>query len=102
MKINGSPIESLRPLPATAPIGDSGDTPATSPTAPVKRREAPPDSVHISDAGRALASDGATKSTDSLSPERVAQLRRNVLDGAYNSTKMADQVARRMLDSNDV
>ncbi|HYD50996.1 MAG TPA: flagellar biosynthesis anti-sigma factor FlgM [Gemmatimonadaceae bacterium] len=60
------------------------------------------DRVEISDAGRALAArDGATESSE-LSPERIAQLRQRVLDGAYNSLEVVDEVARRILARGDL
>lgn len=58
------------------------------------------DAVQISDAGRALAArDGKASS---LTPERTAQIRQRVLDGAYNSLAVIDQVASRILDSGDL
>lgn len=58
------------------------------------------DKVQISDSGRALAArDGAT---GALSAERVAEIRQKVLDGAYNSLQVVDEVAKRLLASNDL
>ncbi len=54
------------------------------------------DSVEISDAGRQLAS------ADSLSTERVADLRSRILSGAYNATEVVDTVARRILQRGDI
>jgi hypothetical protein len=60
------------------------------------------DKVQISNAGRALAArDGAAESS-SLSPERIAELRQRVLDGAYNSLEVVDEVARRILAKGDL
>lgn len=62
------------------------------------------DSVTLSDTGRALA--GATaegaESTAALTPARVADLRKKVLEGAYNQTGVVEQVAKRLLSSGDV
>jgi anti-sigma28 factor (negative regulator of flagellin synthesis) len=62
------------------------------------------DRVQISDAGRALAAQAANGATESegLSPERVDQIRQRILQGAYNSTEVVDQVARRMLERGDI
>lgn len=59
------------------------------------------DSVQISDAGRTLSASGAS-GTGSLSAERVAELRKRVLEGAYNTTHVVDQVAKRILERGDV
>ncbi|MDB4917305.1 MAG: hypothetical protein JWM95_4949 [Gemmatimonadetes bacterium] len=58
------------------------------------------DTVQISDAGRARAAGDRTVS--GLDPERVAQIRKNILDGAYNSLDVVDTVARRILESGDL
>ncbi|HSU96844.1 MAG TPA: hypothetical protein VLI40_06410 [Gemmatimonadaceae bacterium] len=61
------------------------------------------DAVQISDAGFALASDGASAPTaSSLDPARADQIRSKVLSGAYNSLEMADQVARAVIRSGDL
>ena len=57
------------------------------------------DSVQISDAGRALSTGEAG---GSLTPERVAELRRRVLEGAYNANHVVNQVAKRILERGDV
>jgi hypothetical protein len=69
------------------------------------------DSVEISDAARSLAGGAkaagaggaltASATARELSPARVQELRQRVLSGAYNSTAVADQVARRILSSGD-
>ena len=58
------------------------------------------DKVQISDAGRELAARAG--GTSSLSPERAAQIRQRVIDGAYNSLAVVDEVARRILGSGDL
>lgn len=65
------------------------------------------DRVQISDAGRALAAQAASSAAnmataDGLSPDRVAQIRNRILEGAYNSVEVVDQVARRMLERGDI
>jgi hypothetical protein len=37
-----------------------------------------------------------------LSAERIAEIRQRVLDGAYNSLSVVDEVARRILGSGDL
>ena len=104
MKINGSPYDLPRPIgPAASPAGVPGrketqpEPAASSPTRPARS-----DSVEISSAGRALAGTESSESTSSLTPERLAELRQRVLEGAYNSIELADQVARRLLERGDV
>ena len=92
--------------------GSVQGTGAAKPAAPATGGSAAPaaaparsDSISISDAGRALAAggpEGAAGATSSLSSERIADLRRKVLEGAYNSTHAVDQVAKRILASGDL
>ena len=96
------------PASPTAPTAPADQAPAAKPHGPPAHAKAHgfrarQDSVAISDAARALAG-GAdeAKSAGSLTPERVADLRRKVLEGAYNQTSMVDQVAKRLLSSGDV
>jgi hypothetical protein len=101
MKISSNkPFEPVRPesvKPAgTLPAGSS----STSPVSPVPAASRS-DRVQISDAGRALASEAATTESATLTPERTAELRRKVLEGAYNSLNIVDQVAQRILDRGD-
>lgn len=90
----------IKQQPAKAPGSNAHEV--TQPIAPVKRA----DSVQISDAGRALSSRGAAAGAEApsgeLGAERTAEIRRRVLEGAYNSLGVVDQVARRMLQSGDV
>jgi hypothetical protein len=61
------------------------------------------DAVQISDAGLALASDGADSRVDSsLDPRRADQIRSNILSGAYDTLEVADQVARAVMRSGDL
>jgi anti-sigma28 factor (negative regulator of flagellin synthesis) len=104
MKINGRPYELPRPIgPAANPTGGTGRK-ETQPDAAGASSSRPSrtDSVEISSAGRALAGvDPTAESSSSLTPERLAELRQRVLEGAYNSVDLADQVARRILDRGD-
>ena len=102
MKISSSkPFEPVRPesvKPAgTSPAGSSSTSPASP--APAASRS---DRVQISDAGRALASEATGSESATLTPERTAELRRKVLEGAYTSVNIVDQVAQRILDRGDV
>jgi anti-sigma28 factor (negative regulator of flagellin synthesis) len=104
MKINAKSFDSIRPA-AQKPVGGaqgpSVDAPKSQPTSGTAGATAgKSDSVQISDAGRALAT-GGTSGTGSLSAERVAELRKRVLEGAYNSTHVVDQVAKRILQRGD-
>lgn len=62
------------------------------------------DQVQISDAGRALAAQMESKDSvrGSMSPERIAEIRQRILEGAYNSTEVVEEVARRMLQRGDI
>ncbi len=63
------------------------------------------DRVQISDAGRALAAraEGAEEGAGTeLTPERIAEVRRRILEGAYNSVEVAGQVARGILERGDL
>jgi anti-sigma28 factor (negative regulator of flagellin synthesis) len=102
MKINGNRSEPLRPAkPTTAVQGTPADAPKSQPTGGASGNAgARSDSVQISDTGRALATGGPSGSS-SLSADRVAELRKKVLEGAYNSTHVVDQVAKRILERGD-
>lgn len=97
-----NPYASPRVAPSTsAPAEKQGGEAAPAKAAPVTTPRQ--DSVAISDAGRALSgSRASTKATSSLTPERVADLRKKVLEGAYNSTHVVDTVAKRLLSTGDV
>lgn len=104
MKINGKSFDAVRPV-ASRPVGGaqapSADASSSQPSKPAAPSTGRSDSVQISDAGRALAT-GAPSSAGSLSAERVAELRKRVLEGAYNSANVVDQVAKRILERGDV
>lgn len=60
------------------------------------------DKVQISDAGRALAAQANGGARETLTPERIAEVRDRILSGAYNSLEVVDQVARKILTSGDI
>ena len=107
MKINpaGSEIrraELTKPVQATTEIAKKQSIDPSS-SAPAPRS----DQVQISDAGRALASQAAASAgnaveTQGLTPERIAEIRGRILEGAYDSVEVVDQVARRMLEHGDI
>lgn len=93
------PARAVPATPASPAKGPGGVTESATPASPAAPRN---DSVQISDAGRALAGTEGGERASSLSPERVAELRRKVLEGAYNSVQSVDQVAQRILKSGDL
>lgn len=64
------------------------------------------DRVQPSNTGRALAAqieEAQSRAADAeLSPERTAEIRQRVLEGAYDSAEMVEEVARRILKSGDI
>ncbi len=107
----GNSIGPGRPTPigpakgVQGPAGDSAPAGgAATPSAPARART---DSVQISDAARALAggtaeAGAAREASGTLGSERIAELRQKVLEGAYNSVQVVDQVAKRILGSGDL
>ena len=104
MKINGKSFDSIRPAvqtPATKVDQSENRGGAPAPASQGSARPARGDSVQISDAAReALAGTSATGG--SLTPERTAELRKKVLEGAYNSLNVVDHVAKRIIERGDV
>jgi hypothetical protein len=102
----GNPHAAARPVAPAAPAAPAepgakpkvGGPPAHAPAHGYRARH---DSVAISDDARALAAGDETR-TAALSAERVQELRRKVLEGAYNQAGVVDQVARRLLAGGDV
>lgn len=96
------PQRPAAPTPATraTPAPPAG----SSPQAPAQGARVRQDSVTLSDTGRALAeaTAGGPQGASALPPERVADLRRKVLEGAYNQTGVVEHVAKRLLSSGDV
>lgn len=104
MKINGSIFDPLRPdrnasTDSTHATRDGGTAKPVAPVAPVSARR---DSVQISDSARTLASRAESDERAMMEPERVAQLRQKVYEGAYNALDVVDQVARRILTRGDI
>ena len=105
MKINGKSFDPVRPAvqkPA-AKVQDQSENRGGAPasTSQGSARPARSDSVQISDAARsALAGTSATGG--SLTPERTADIRKKVLEGAYNSLNVVDHVAKRIVERGDV
>lgn len=102
MKINGKSYEQARPV-VQKPVAqeqDQAENRAKAPgTASSAAGSARRDTVQISDAARALADSDAARGP--LTPERTAELRKKVLEGAYNSMQVVDHVARRILERGD-
>jgi negative regulator of flagellin synthesis FlgM len=104
MKINGSMFDPLRPervnnTDSTSATRAGSNNQPVSPVAPVSRRS---DSVEISDTARSLASRAESEERAQMDPERVAELRKKVYEGAYNALDVVDQVARRILTRGDI
>ena len=94
MKISGSQFEPLRPPPPGNPSGARAYQQVEQSTAEAPSRT---DSVQISDAGRQMSANQA----DAVNPERIAEIRQKVLQGAYNSLDVVEQVARRIITRGD-
>lgn len=99
MRINERAAEAARAEPVR------GVRPAESPAAgggPVRPAPAVErsDSVQISAAGRELAARGGEG--PDLTPERIAEVRRRILEGAYSSAEVVGQVAQGILARGDV
>lgn len=99
MKIQGGNGGPIRP--------DRSREVTTQPVAPRERdgRRTPEqvdkyDRVEISDAGRAKAS--RLEQTTPDTPDRLAEIRRRVLRGAYDTDAVVLEVARRIIDRGDV
>jgi anti-sigma28 factor (negative regulator of flagellin synthesis) len=90
---NVGPVRSATDRPARAPREREAQAPAAKAT--------PRDSVQISAEGRARAAESVAEAPG-LSPERAEAIRAKILEGAYNTVEMADEVARRILQSGDL
>ena len=104
MKINGSIFDPLRPdrHTSTDSVHASRDGGPAKPVAPVAPVSARRDSVQISDSARTLALRAESDERAQMDPERVAELRQKVYQGAYNALDVVDQVARRILTHGDL
>ncbi|MEP6692722.1 MAG: hypothetical protein ABJD07_16305 [Gemmatimonadaceae bacterium] len=98
MRIHGKAPEITQPKAGTnvQPSTQPTQSPAVSGEQAAPKRERN-DHVRISDAGRAKAAE-ATTHASGLDPQRAADIRRKVLEGAYNSVQVVDTVARKILD----
>ena len=102
MKINGKSFDQVRPAvqkPAAKVDQAENRGGAPAPASQGTGRPARSDSVQISDAARALAS--GAPAGGPLTPERTEELRRKVLEGAYNSLNVVDHVAKRIIERGD-
>jgi anti-sigma28 factor (negative regulator of flagellin synthesis) len=97
MKINNVSPSDLTPRstravadPASVDRSPAGGAPSDAQSA------GPRDSVELSAEGLARSKDAT------LTNERIAQIRQNVLQGAYDSAHVVDQVAKNILASGDV
>ena len=104
MRIHGKgpgPVTPAQRSAGVAPAGEAG-APPVRPAAVAPRT----DSVQISDAGRAkvaqMVGGPAAAGRAELTPERVGEIRRRVLERAYDSLGVVDEVARRLLASGDL
>ena len=76
-----------RPLPQAVPAADRVDP------------------VHSSGPDRTEASEGEIvhgEARAEITPERIAEIRKRIQEGAYASPEVLDEVARRMLERGDV
>ena len=107
MRVNGK--NEIAPLDVSnvgKPVREPAANPAAPPGSEGARAERP-DSVQISDAARARAAKleevaAGSGSAAELDPERAAEIRRRVLEGAYDSLDVVDTIARRILERGDV
>lgn len=107
MKIQGTGIDLRRSELAKQVQTQAEPGKKQAAAAPVTSTAPRSDQVQISNAGRALASQAAASAghaaeAEGLSPARVAEIRGRILEGAYNSVEVVDQVARRMLERGDI
>ena len=97
MKINNGYSSDVTPR-STRAVSDPAtpDRTASAGAASEPQQAGPRDSVEISAAGLARSKDAA------LTAQRIVEIRQNVLKGAYDSTNVIEQVARKILTSGDV
>jgi anti-sigma28 factor (negative regulator of flagellin synthesis) len=97
MKINGNTPDPLRSQAAQQAQGSKkGGKQAASARSETTERN---DSVEISEAGRAMSGAGSASAPSS---DRIAEIRKKVLEGAYDSVEIVGQVAHRILQSGDL
>ena len=96
-------IDDIRPL--GKPVVPTGGAQGTQPAQPTRAPDAASpagrrgDTVEISQQARAKLAESAA---GALPPERVAELRQRILQGAYNTTDVIQAVAERILGSGDL
>src|SRR5579872_6192633 len=97
MKITNGYSNDVTPR-STRAVVDPSSAARTSATdsASAGTSSTPRDSVELSAEGLARSKDAT------LTEQRIAQIRQNVLQGAYDSTHVVDQIAKRLLASGDV
>lgn len=101
MKVNRGNGQSYGPENARPTNRVEADASATRGRKKSDRRSVPPqDSVEISSAGRSRAA--KLHGTDALTPERVSEIRRRILEGAYSTDAVVHEVAQRILASGDL
>ena len=97
MKISNGYSNDVTPR-STRVVADPSSVARTTTTDAVTTAtgSAPRDSVELSAEGLARSKDAT------LTEQRIAQIRQNVLQGAYDSTHVVDQIAKRLLSSGDL
>ncbi|MFI5231590.1 MAG: hypothetical protein ACHQSE_03655 [Gemmatimonadales bacterium] len=97
MKINNGYSRDVTPR-STRSVADPATVDRSAAASPVSdaQTSGPRDSVELSAEGIARAKDAT------LTDQRIAQIRQNVLQGAYDSAHVVDQVAKKILASGDV
>jgi anti-sigma28 factor (negative regulator of flagellin synthesis) len=97
MKINNSYSTDVTPR-STRAVSDPAtvDRTASAGAASGSEQAGPRDSVELSAEGLAKSKDAT------LTDQRIAQIRQNVLQGAYDSSHVVDQVAKKILASGDL
>ena len=93
MKINGGNSGTIRPDSARNEHGSATDRAGPDNGASATRV----DTVEISDAGRAKASEST-----STRRSRLQEIRERILRGAYDTDQIVAEVARRILDRGDL
>ena len=82
----------------------TANAPPTTPPAVPDGRAAPADRRQSLDGESPLAPEDEAErlAAEGMDVERLAELRRRVLDGAYDTPAVAEQIARRMLERGDL
>lgn len=103
MRIDGAGPDSTRPAGSRSVDKASHDKTKGQKSEASSRASA--DRIEISDAGRAAAaklSGSGTADGETLSVERVEQIRGRIDAGLYDSPEVQQEVARRILDTGDL